>query len=203
MLRIHHARRARSVRIIWTLEELGVHYEVVPVEFNRETLQSAAYKKLHPLGLVPVVEDGGRVMFESGAIVEYVLEEHDPEGRLAPPPRTALRPTYLQWFHFGETEVARHVSEIVRNRFGKPPEERLEVIVAEARGRLRASLEVIESELAGRPFIVGEDFTAADIMVSYGITMARIIGELPKDLTNVGAYLERLKGRPAYTRAWA
>jgi len=203
MLRIHHARRARSVRIIWTLEELGVPYEVVPLEFTPEALNSAEYRRLHPLGLVPVVEEGGRTMFESGAIVEYILEEHDPEGRLAPPPRTALRPRYLQWFHYGETELARHVSEIVRNRFGKAPERRIEAIVVEARQRLRASLDVVDSELAGNPYIVGEDFTAADIMVSYGITMARIIGELPKEMINVGAYLERLKGRPAYARAWA
>ncbi len=202
MMKVHHARRARSVRVIWTLEELGVPYELAPLEFSPTALRSPGYLKLHPLGLVPVIEDGGRTMFESGAIVEYILEEHG-EGRLAPAPRTAQRPVYLQWFHFGETELARHVSEIVRNRFGKPPEERIEAIVVEARQRLRASLSVIDSELSGKPFILGEDFTAADIMVSYGITMARIIGELPKDFANVGAYLERLKGRPAYARAWA
>jgi glutathione S-transferase len=203
MLRIHHARRARSVRVIWTLLELGVPYELVPLEFTPEALKSQAYRRLHPLGLVPVVEEGERVIFESGAIVEYILEEHDKEGRLAPPPRTTLRSRYLQWFHYGETELARHVSEIVRNRFTKPPEQRIEAIVVESRQRLRASLEVVDSELAGNPYIVGEDFTAADIMVSYGITMARIIGELPQELSNVGAYLERLKGRPSYANAWA
>jgi glutathione S-transferase len=202
MLKVHHARRARSARVIWTLEELGVPYELVPLDFSPEALKSPGYLKLHPLGLVPVVEDGERKIFESGAIVQYIVEEHG-EGRLAPGPRTLLRPVYLQWFHFGETEVARFVSEIVRNRFGKPPEERQEGIVVESRQRLRQSLDVVDSELAGKPYIVGEDFTAADIMVSYGITMARIVGELPKDLLNIGAYLERLKGRPAYARAWA
>ncbi|HEX3595998.1 MAG TPA: glutathione S-transferase family protein [Polyangiaceae bacterium] len=202
MLKVHHARRARSVRVVWTLEELGVQYELVALKFSAEELSSPAYKKLHPLGLVPVIQEGDKTIFESGAIVQYILEEYG-EGRLAPAPRTALRATYLQWFHFGETEVARFVSEIVRNRFGKPPEQRLEAVVVESRQRLGDSLAVVDGELAGKPYIVGEDFTAADIMVSYGITMARIIGELPKELTNVGAYLERLKGRPAYARAWA
>ncbi|HEX4335660.1 MAG TPA: glutathione S-transferase family protein [Polyangiaceae bacterium] len=202
MLKVHHARRARSARVIWALEELGVQYELVPLEFSADALKSAGYKKLHPLGLVPVVEDNGRAIFESGAIVQYILEEYG-EGKLAPAPRTALRPVYLQWFHFGETEVARFVSEIVRNRFNKPPEQRLEAIVIESRERLRESLAVVDAELAGKPYIVGEDFTAADIMVSYGITMARIIGELPKDFANIGSYLERLKGRPGYARAWA
>jgi glutathione S-transferase len=202
MLKVHHARRARSVRVVWTLEELGVQYELVALKFSPEELSSPAYKKLHPLGLVPVIQEGDKTIFESGAIVQYILEEYG-EGRLAPAPRTALRATYLQWFHFGETEVARFVSEIVRNRFGKPPEQRLEAVVVESRQRLGDSLAVVDGELAGKPYIVGEDFTAADIMVSYGITMARIVGELPKELTNVGAYLERLKGRPAYARAWA
>jgi glutathione S-transferase len=202
MIKVHHARRARSARVIWALEELGVQYEIHPMEFSNTVLQSAEYKKLHPLGQVPVIEDRGLVMFESGAILEYILEEHG-EGRLAPAPRTAQRPVYLQWFHFGEGEIARHVSEIVRNRFGKPPEGRLDAVIEESRQRLRASLAVIDSALSGKPFIVGEDFTAADIMVSYGITMSKIIGEYPKEFANVTAYLERLKGRPAYARAWA
>jgi glutathione S-transferase len=188
--------------VIWTLEELGVPYSLEPLEFTTEALRSPSYLKLHPLGQVPVIEDGGLVMIESGAIVEYILEEYG-EGRLAPAPRTAQRPVYLQWFHFGETVVARHVGEIVRNRFGKTPETRVEAIVTEARERLREAFLVVDRALSGKAFIVGDDFTAADIMLSYGITMAKIVGELPKDLANVGAYLERLKGRPAYARAWA
>jgi glutathione S-transferase len=202
MIKVHHARRARSVRVIWTLEELGVPYNLEPLEFTPEALKSVSYLKLHPLGQVPVIEDGGHVMIESGAIVEYILEEYG-VGRLAPPPRTAQRPAYLQWFHFGEAAIARHVSEIVRNRFGKTPETRVEAIVTDARERLREALAVVDAALSGKPFIVGDDFTAADIMLSYGITMAKIVGELPKDFANVAAYLERLKARPGYARAWA
>jgi glutathione S-transferase len=202
MIKVHHARRARSVRVIWTLEELGVPYNLEPLEFSTAALRSPAYLKLHPLGQVPVIEDDGLVMIESGAIVEYILEQHG-EGRLAPAPRTAQRPAYLQWFHFGEAVIARHVSEIVRNRFGKTPETRVEAIVTDARERLREGLVVVDGALSGKPFIVGNDFTAADIMLSYGITMAKIVGELPKEFVNVGTYLERLKGRPGYARAWA
>src|SRR6201999_3859782 len=122
--------------------------------------------------------------------------------RLAPAPRTALRPAYLQWFHFGEGELARYVSEIVRNRFGKTPETRVEAIITGSREGLRNSFAVVDAALSGKPFIVGEDFTAADIMVLYGITMSKIVGEFPAGFPNVTAYLERLKGRPAYAKAW-
>jgi glutathione S-transferase len=79
----------------------------------------------------------------------------------------------------------------------------VEAIVTDARERLREALAVVDAALSGKPFIVGDDFTAADIMLSYGITMAKIVGELPKDFANVAAYLERLKARPGYARAWA
>ena len=202
MIKIYHSRRARSARVIWLLEELGVPYELVAVEFKRESLKSPEYLRLHPLGLVPVVQDGDVTLFESGAIVEYLLEQYG-QGRLAPAPGTKARAEYFQWFHFGEATLARHMGDIVQNRFTKPEAERSPEMAAEARGRLLASLAVIERALEGRAYILGEAFTAADIMVAYGIIMTKIIGELPADLPHVAGYLGRLKERPAYQPAWA
>jgi glutathione S-transferase len=201
MIKIHHARRARSVRVIWLLEELGVAYEIEPLEFKREKLQSPGYLKLHPLGQVPVVQDGDLTIFESGAIVEYLLEKYG-EGRLAPAPGTRQRGEYLQWFHFGEAGPARHVSEIVRHRFGNESE-RIPEIVTASRERLRETLAVVERALEGQSYVLGAHLTAADIMIAYGIVIAKIIGELPADLPNITAYVGRLKERTAYQRAWA
>jgi glutathione S-transferase len=201
MIKIHHARRARSVRVIWLLEELGVAYEIEPLEFKREKLQSPDYLKLHPLGQVPVVQDGDLTIFESGAIVEYLLEKYG-EGRLAPAPGTRQRGQYLQWFHFGEAGLARHVSEIVRHRFGNESE-RIPEIVTASRERLRETLAVVERALEGQSYVLGAHLTAADIMIAYGIVIAKIIGELPADLPNITAYVGRLKERTAYQRAWA
>ena len=202
MITIHHARRARSARVIWLLEELGVPYQLHTLEFSEAALQSPDHLKLHPLGLVPVVQDGELTMIESGAILEYLLERYA-KGRLAPSPASSLRPEYLQWFHFGEATLANYVSDIVRNRFGFPESERSEAVVEYARRRLRKSLDFVDKTLADREYILGPEFTAADIMVSYGIVMARITKELPGEFSNVGAYLERLKQRPAYSKAWA
>jgi glutathione S-transferase len=202
VIQLHHAKRARSARVIWLLEELGVPYELVTFEFKPENLQSPEYLKLHPLGQVPVVRDGDVTMFESGAILQYLLEKYG-QGRLEPAVGTPERAEYLQWFHFGEASLAQIVSTIVRHRFNKPEAERIPVIVTEARERLRPVLELVERTLQGRRFILGGDFTAADIMIAYGLVMAKITKELPADLPNIAGYLDRLKERPAYGRAWA
>src|SRR5207237_955546 len=113
------------------------------------------------------------------------------------------RGAYFQWFHFGEAGPARHVSEIVRHRFENPEHERIPEMVIESRGRLLDTLSVVERALEGRGYILGAEFTAADIMLSYGIVIAKIIRELPADLPNLTGYIGRLKERPAYQRAWA
>jgi len=202
MIRIYHSRRARSVRVIWLLEELGVPYELETLEFKPDVLKGEAYLSVHPLGQIPAIADGDVYMIESGAILEYLLEQYG-QGRLAPPPGSRERPEYLQWFHYGEASLARHVGEIVRNRFTKPEAQRIPAIVDESRSRFLDALAVVERALGGRTYIVGEAFTAADIMLSYGITMARVIGELPAGSVNVTGYLGRLKERSGYQRAWA
>lgn len=203
MITIHHARRARSARVIWLLEELGVPYQLHTLEFKQEALQSPEHMRLHPLGLVPVIQDGDITMYESGAILEWVLENYA-NGRLAPAAGSgAARAEYLQWFHFGEASIAVYVSEIVRNRFGFPEAERSDDVVVYARRRLRKALDVVEGVVAQREWMLGAEFSAADIMVAYGIVMARITAELPKELTAIAGYLERLKKRPAYAKAWA
>jgi glutathione S-transferase len=203
MITVHHARRARSVRLIWVLEELGVPYEAVPLEFNQGSLRSTEYVKLHPLGQVPVLIDGDITMIESGAIVEYLLQRYA-NGRLQLPASAswAERAEYLQWFHFGEATLAKQLSEIVRNRFGHEPE-RVPAALEIGRRRFHEALLVIEHALAGRNYICGEEFTAADIMVSYPITMGKIVSELPPGVDNALAYMNRLKQRPAYAKAWA
>lgn len=202
MIKIVHARRTRSARVIWLLEELGVPYELETVEFHPDVLKSSEHLARHPLGQLPVVFDGDVKLIESGAILQYFLEKHG-NGRLEPAVGSESRAHYLQWFHFGEASLARHAGDLLRHRFGLPESARVPEVVEATRPRLRAALAVVNGELASRPFIVGEAFSAADIMVSYGITMAKIAGELPAEFGNVISYIERLKQRPAYKKAWA
>ena len=204
MLKVHHARRARSVRVLWLLEELEVPYAIEPIEFRPEALRSAEYLQVHPLGQVPVVElvETHTRIFESGAILQYLLEQHDREGRLAPKPGSAQRAEFLQWFHFGEATLARYASEVIRHQYGQPAEERVPEVVGAMRRRYRKAVELVDRVLRDRAYILGAEFSAADIMVSYGISTTKIAAELPAELTHVAAYLKRLMERPAYRKAW-
>jgi glutathione S-transferase len=202
MITIFHAKRARSARVIWLLEELGVPYQLEPVEFSPAALRSPEHLRRHPLGQLPVARVGEVSLFESGAIVQYLLELHG-QGRLEPAIGTPERARYLQWFHFGEASLAAFVSPIARQRFRTPEAEQQLELIREGRQRLAAALAVVDDTLAQQPFMCGQEFSAADIMISYGIIMARIIKELPPQFIHLPGYLSRLKERPAYARAWA
>jgi glutathione S-transferase len=202
MIRVHHAKRARSARVIWLLEELNIPYQTRQLEFSPAALQTPEHMHYHPLGQLPVIEDDGVTMIESGAILEYLLERYG-KGRLAPAAGSAERPEYLQWFHYGEASLARYMSDIVKARFGMPESVRCPEYIPFARERYRAALAPVDRVLATREFILGKDFSAADIMMSYGMIMGRITKELPPEFTNVAAYIKRLSERPAYAKAWA
>ena len=197
MIRVHHTPSSRSVRVLWLLEELKVPYERVDKAFSPAVLRGEAHRKLHPLGQVPVIEDDGLVLFESGAILQHILERHGEHG-LLPAPSTRQRSLAWQWFHFGEASLARHIGELLRNARNKPEAERIAAVVVESRERFRECVEVLERELAdGRPYILGECFGVADIMLGYPLILGRMIKELPDDYAKTVAYTRRLRERPA------
>lgn len=201
MIKLYHAKYARGVRIIWLLEELGVPYTVERMDFKDAVLKSPEHLARHPLGQLPVIETDGVRFFESGAHLQYFLEKYG-QGRLEPQPGTPERAEYLQWFHFGEAGVATYLSHIVRQRFNDSGAEPSADILKYARERFVAAAGVVDATLRGRPYICGDAFSAADIMVGYPLAMGRIIRELPADLSRVAEYIQRLKERPAYTVAW-
>jgi len=201
MIKVHHSPFARSVRVTWLLEELSVPYERVDKPLTRDALRSEAHQTLHPLAQIPVIEDEGLVLFESGAILQHLLERHG-EHDLLPPLGTQERSRAWQWFHFGEASLARHISEIVRNTRNKPEAERSQAVVIESRGRFLECVAVVERELAdGRPYILGERFGVADIMLGYPLLLGRLIKELPDDYPHAVAYARRLRERPACKKA--
>jgi glutathione S-transferase len=200
MIVVHHAPKARSVRVIWLLEELDVPYEVRGVTLSRETPRDPAHLRAHPLGKVPAIEDGDVTMFESGAIVEYLIERYG-AGRLAPAPGTPARAAYLQWLHFGEATCLPPLSDLVQHTFMRPEAERIAAMVPDASARVRAWMDVLDAALADRPYLAGEAFTAADVMVGYAVALAKLVGQLGPAHANVVAYLTRLEARPAFQRA--
>jgi glutathione S-transferase len=201
MITLYHAPASRSARVRFLLEELGLPYRLETLSFTDGSLQRPAYLAKNPLGRVPTLEDDGVVLFESGAILEHLLERHG-AGRLAPAPGSPERPAFLQWLHWSEATLMPPLGEIVAHSFLRPEAERVPAVVADARKRLRRCLAVVERELAGREAILPSGFSAADIMLCYGLQLAKLLGLLDEDLPQTRAYLERLAERPAFQKAW-
>jgi glutathione S-transferase len=197
MIKLYHAPLTRSIRIYWLLEELGIPYELSLVKFTPGKLPFA---QATPYGKVPAIEDGDVVMFESGAILEYVLEKYG-QGRLAPAPGTPGRAAFLQWVHFSEATALPPVGDIVRHTLFKPEPERIPAVVEDARGRLGAIFAVVEKALEGKPYLLGADFSAADIMMGVTLHISRRLNSLEDRFKNLNAYLGRLESRPAFKKA--
>jgi glutathione S-transferase len=200
MIKLYHVARSRSVRVRWLLEELGIPYEVKTLEFTPAVLKGEEYRQVHPLGKVPSIQDGELTMYESGAIVEYLVETYG-KGRLAPPVGTAPRGLFLQWIHFAEATAMPPLSDIVQHSFLRPEAERIAAVVPDAHNRARAVLEVIDQALAGKSYVLGDEFTAADVMVGYALLLMRWVGVLGDGTPNATAYLNRLQQRPALQKA--
>jgi glutathione S-transferase len=200
-MKIFHAPNSRSVRIVWLFEELGLPYELVKFKLGDAAMRTPEYKRVHPMGRVPALEDGGVTIHESGAIVEYVLAKYG-SGRMVPAVSSPEFPAYLQWLHYAEGMLMPQVNTIVVETMFLPPEKRNAENLARAKKLLTRMLEPVEAALAGREFLAGE-FSGADIMTGHACTVSMRLGADASDKPNVAAYVERLNARPALKKAWA
>ena len=197
MIIVHHLENSRSQRVLWLLEELGLDYEVRRYARDPKTmLAPPELARVHPLGKSPVVEDGGRAIAETGAIVEYLVEKA--EGRLGPPANREAVLRYRHFLHYAEGSLMPPLlALLVVNRLG--------VLGRPARGPLLAMfgrhLDWLESELAERSWFAGEEFTAADVMMSFPLEAARARAGLGPERPNLADWLERIHARPAYAAA--
>ncbi len=197
MIRLYHAPRTRSVRVRWLLEELGLPYELVPVTFKPPT---RTFSQDTPFGKLPAIVDGDVTIGESGAIVEYILERYG-KGRLAPAIGSPLRGEFLQWVHYAEGTAFPPLGIIVWHTLFRGDADQVPGVVASARERAEAALGVVERALGGKAYLLGADFTAADVMMGFTLAAARMLGVLDQRFPNLTAYLSRLEARPAFQRA--
>ena len=211
MIVVHHLNNSRSQRVLWLLEELGVPYEVKRYERDAKTmLAPPELRAVHPLGKSPVISDGDHIIAETGAITEYLVGVYG-AGRLVPKTGLDERLRYTYWLHFAEGSampplvmtlvfgalpsrvpffirpVAKLISDNVQKGFLRP--------------NIDAQLALMEAELARSAWFAGDDFTAADVMMSFpveaGATRGGSLGDRPK----LKAWLTRIHTRPAYQAA--
>ncbi|MBT5052889.1 MAG: glutathione S-transferase family protein [Gammaproteobacteria bacterium] len=199
MLTLHFAPNSRAGRILWLLEELALPYELNRMDFHPKDLKSDAHRARHPLGRVPVLDDGDISLFESGAIVEYILERHK-NGGLKPEVASPLFPEYLQWFHYCEGMVMPPINTIVVQTILLPPDRRDEKVLAQAQRLLTKALEPVNDALAGRDYLIG-DFSGADIMLGHACFMSQRSGCVTDEMTQLLAYIARVSARPAFDKA--
>ncbi|WP_426261284.1 glutathione S-transferase family protein [Sphingomonas sp. DC1100-1] len=201
MIIVHHLENSRSQRVLWMLEELGLPYQVKRYERNKTTmLAPPELKQVHPLGKSPVIEDtdGGNVIAETGAIVEYLVEKAD--GRLGAPAHRDSALRYRFWLHYAEGSLMPPLLlKLVLSKvplMGKPAMKRIQPMID-------VHLDYVESELKQRPWFAGDAMTAADIMMSFPLEAARSRAGLDTARPATIAWLEKVHARPAYQAALA
>lgn len=199
MLKLHFAPNSRAGRIVWLLEELELPYEINKMAFHPKDLKSAEHRRRHPLGRVPVLEDGDVSIFESGAIVDYILERHK-NGGLKPAVESSQFPAYLQWFHYCEGMVMPPINTIVVQTVLLPPERRDATALEQAKRLLTKALGPVDEALDDKDYLIG-DFSAADIMLGHSCFMANRLGSVPGELEHLKGYVARIEARPAFQTA--
>ena len=200
MIIVHHLENSRSQRVLWMLEELGLPYEIQRYERDRKTmLAPPELKRVHPLGKSPVIvdtRDDHRVIAETGAIVEYLVDKAD--GRLGAPATRGGALDYRFWLHYAEGSLMPPLLvKLVLTRvplFGKVAQKRIQPMID-------THLDHVEAHLTSRPWFAGDTMTAADIMMSFPLEAARSRGGLDASRPATIAWLDKVHARPAYQAA--
>jgi glutathione S-transferase len=212
MITVHHLNNSRSQRVLWLLEELGVEYEEKRYERDPVTmLAPASLRAVHPLGKSPVITDGPLTLAESGAIVEYLAERYG-GGRMLPPPGTPERLRCVYWLHYAEGSamppllmalIFRRVREAPAPFFVRPIARGIadKVMTAFIGPQIKLHLDYMEGELGKATWFAGNEFTAADVQMSFPLEAAASRGGLDASRPRLMDFLRRIHERPAYRRA--
>lgn len=212
MIKLHHLNNSRSQRILWALEELEIPYEVIRYERDKVTMRApAALRAVHPLGKSPVLEDGENIIAESGAILEYLVDKFG-SGRLKPSPGGQDELRFRFAMHYGEGSVmppllVKLIIDKIESApvpfFLKPIFKGISQQVHKAyiSDQLQTHFDFIESELRRSKWIAGDQFTAADIQMSFPIEAAAARGVIRPEHKAIRSYIDRFRSRPAYLKA--
>lgn len=212
MITVHHLNNSRSQRILWLLEELALPYEVKRYERDAQTmLAPPALRQVHALGKSPVITEGDTTVAESGAIIEYLVDRHG-GGRLIPPAGSPERLRYTYWLHFAEgSAMPPLLMKLIFGRiqtapmpfFVKPIARGIasKVLGGFVEPNLKSQLDFMEAELGRSAWFAGDEFSAADIQMSFPLEAAAQRAGLDTRRPRLWDWLQRIHARPAYRRA--
>lgn len=194
MLTLYHAKRTRSARVLWLLEELEIPYELVSQEFIPST--GKFFQQETPTGKYPTITDGDVTMFESGAIVQYILERYG-NARLQPAHNTPAYATFLQWFHFAESTAFPPMGVMVWITRYRGEGDQYQDLLKDSEARARSGFDLLEKHLSQNAYVAGEAFSAADIMMGFTLLAASQLNLIDDAYPSIGAYMARITERPA------
>jgi len=198
MLKIYGTSMSRSGRVLWCAEELGLKFEHIPVALGGET-RLPEYLKVNPNGHIPAIDDDGFLLFESMAINLYLADKY----AKAPvwPATPAGRGQAYQWSLYGMTELEPHLMTVMMHKLFLPAEQRSTKAIADATESLKAPLNVIAGKLAGHQYLLGNDFTIADINLA-GVMSMGMFAQFDYSIAPAtAAWLGRCLARPAYQKS--
>jgi glutathione S-transferase len=198
-IKLYHCKGARSVRPLWTLEEMGVPYELESMRFPPRVFRDG-YLDINPLGTVPCMTHGALTMTESVGICQYLVDCHGP-SELGVTFKDKDYGRYLNWLHRSDSTLTFPLTIVLRYSVLEPEERRLKQAADDYTQWFLARLRCVEEAAAGRDFLCADRFTIADICVGYALYLADRLNMRERFKTNTEAYYTRLSARPAFQRA--
>ncbi len=196
---LHHVAHSRSFRVLWALCEMGIECEVVPYRIADGSLRDPSYLARSPAGRVPALEIDGQVLFESGAIIEYLCETRPNHG-LGRPPGDTERAPYLTWLHYAETMANPIANLNLQWVFLRDPAMRSDTVLKIEAARLAKTLDPLEAAVSNQEYLLPSGFSGADLMLGFNLSAVPYFVHLDP-YPAIQAYKERVAARPAYQKA--
>ncbi len=197
MLTLHFCSNSRAQRVLWLLEELSLSYNLNKIKFHPSELKSDEHRKRHPLGRVPVLEDDDVTIYESGAIIEYIIAKYDNRG-LKPSVENKNFPNYLQWYHYCEGMVMPPMNLIVVHTIILPSERRDPEVLRQAKNLLTKSILPVNELLEKNKFLIGDEISGVDFMLGHSLFMANNLDCVSSEMKNILRYLDLINSLKSF-----
>ena len=200
MLTLHFCSNSRAQRVLWLLEELNLPYNLNKIKFHPSELKSDEHRKRHPLGRVPVLEDNDVTIYESGAIIEYIIAKYDNRG-LKPNVEDKNFPNYLQWYHYCEGMVMPPMNVIVVHTIILPLERRDPEVLRQAKSLLTKSILPVNELLEKNKFLIGDEISGVDFMLGHSLFMANNLDCVSSEMKNILRYLDLINSLKSFQKS--
>ena len=192
-LKLYEFAPTRSIRVRWTLQELGVPFEAVTVNMMAGEHKAPAFLRINPAGKLPALIDGDLMLTESVAICLYLAEKYPDKGLM--PRELGQRAELYRWLMFAATELEQPLWRIARNLNVYPEDKRVPADIANARDDFAAMAAVLDEHLKSRQFLVGNSVSVADLIMAYTLDWANEM-QMIDGFPNLKAYTARMYARP-------